>query len=78
MLQLYEEFITQVEDALDRQSSLGRLSFWLEKNTRLASKPYSLKMWCLEHKPRLVLRQTKVCTPAYQRAATDLTRHLIS
>lgn len=43
MSQFFQEFIQQVEDALDRQSSLGRLSFWLEKNTTLAGRPYSLK-----------------------------------
>jgi len=43
MSDFYAEFVQQVEDALDRQSSLGRLSFWLEKHTRLAGSPYSLK-----------------------------------
>jgi len=39
----YEEYLRQLEDSFDRQSSLGRLSYWLEKHTRLAGKPYSLK-----------------------------------
>jgi hypothetical protein len=43
MSQLYEEYTQQLRDALDRQSALGRLSYWLEKHTKHAGAPYSFK-----------------------------------
>lgn len=37
------EFLDRIKDTLDRQSALGRLSVWLEKNTFLHGRPYSFK-----------------------------------
>lgn len=41
MLEFYEEYYQQIEDALESKSSLGRLSYWLEKHTTHAGKAFS-------------------------------------
>ena len=43
MLEFYSEYINQIDDALNKTSSLGRLSDWLCKNTTHAGIPYSYK-----------------------------------
>lgn len=35
------EYFNRIKDAVERTSALGRLSFWLERHTRIAGKPYS-------------------------------------
>lgn len=36
-----QEYFNRIRDAIERTSALGRLSFWLEKNTTIAGKPFS-------------------------------------
>lgn len=43
MADLFEEYVGQLQDALESRSALGRLSGWLEKNTKLGSSKFSFK-----------------------------------
>ena len=36
-----QEFLNRLKDSIERTSALGRVSHWLESNTRLAGRPYS-------------------------------------
>jgi hypothetical protein len=38
-----EEYLGRLKDSIERTSALGRISYWLEKNTTLAGKPFSFK-----------------------------------
>jgi hypothetical protein len=40
---IYEEYLNRLKDTVDRKSSVGRLSYWLEKNTTLFGNPYSFE-----------------------------------
>lgn len=35
------EYLSRLKDAIERTSALGRVSFWLEKNTTIAGRPFS-------------------------------------
>lgn len=39
----YKEYLSRVKDAVESSSALGRISYWLEKHTRLSGGRYSFK-----------------------------------